>query len=97
MGSENRENLEKKVREPFSRTTKDEPVTDEQRRKELWHLLDLLEVEYKKTTDLHTLISSVSEPMTLAWKRRDAKSEIAFKVTNSDSKPLAFSTFRVFC
>ncbi|EGT54456.1 hypothetical protein CAEBREN_30960 [Caenorhabditis brenneri] len=70
---------EKKVREPFSRAMKDEPISDEQRRTELWHLLDLLEIEYKKTSDLHTLILSVSESLTMVWKRRDAKSELALK------------------
>ena len=70
---------EKKVREPFSRAMKDEPISNEQRLKELWHILDLLEIEYKKTSDLHTLISSVSESLTLVWKRRDPKSELALK------------------
>ncbi|CAB07584.3 Alpha,alpha-trehalose-phosphate synthase [UDP-forming] 2 [Caenorhabditis elegans] len=70
---------EKKVREPFSRAMKDVQISDEQRLKELWHLLDLLEIEYKKTADLHTLISSVSESLTMVWKRRDPKSELALK------------------
>lgn len=58
---------------------KDVQISDEQRLKELWHLLDLLEIEYKKTADLHTLISSVSESLTMVWKRRDPKSELALK------------------
>uniref|UniRef100_A0A8R1DI19 alpha,alpha-trehalose-phosphate synthase (UDP-forming) n=1 Tax=Caenorhabditis japonica TaxID=281687 RepID=A0A8R1DI19_CAEJA len=70
---------EKKIRDPFSRTIKDEPISNEQRRKELQHLLDLLQIEYKKTAEFHTLIASVSETLTIAWKRRDAKSELALK------------------
>ncbi|CAI5442330.1 unnamed protein product [Caenorhabditis angaria] len=68
-----------KTREPFGRLSKDEVITKESVQKELGHILDILNINYINTPETYELFSSCLESLTLAWKKRDRQSEIAFK------------------
>ncbi|CAB3405547.1 unnamed protein product [Caenorhabditis bovis] len=67
-----------KLREPFGKN-RDDPLTEDNLKTDLSHVLTMMAIDFPSDGTLQDLLSISLEPLMSAWKKRDSKSEIAFK------------------